>query len=143
MRNWKFIAAAVVGAAVNLVGQHAIAQPSLPQFPGTAPPSAELDVGSQVTRMTQRYGLSDDQAAKVRTILAGQAKKADELGRQQLPPEQAIGRLKSLKDEETARVSAVLTPEQRRQYEEDARPTLPTLPTLPPLSSLPASPGQR
>jgi hypothetical protein len=67
----------------------------------------------------------------LRTILAEQSRKADEVLRQQLPPEQAFARLKSIKDEEASRVDAVLTPEQRRSHGQDAPPGPPPLATAP------------
>jgi hypothetical protein len=115
--------------AIAVVANAAFGQPSLPPLP--SPPTSALDVDAQTTRLTQRYRLSSEQATQVRTILAEQGRKADEVLRQQLPPEQAFARLKSIKDEEASRVDAVLTPEQRRSYGQDAPPGPPALATAP------------
>jgi len=58
----------------------------------------------------------------VRFILAEHAKRAEQIASQQLAPDEAASRLKSLKDEESSWLSVVLAPEQRRQYRRDAGP---------------------
>ena len=126
----KLNSGAVLGAAVAVAvaGHDATAQPSLPPPPMAAPSVPTRNIDTDAARMTERYGLSSDQAAKVRTILGEQARKFDEVANQHLPPQDALDRLKSLRDEETSRVSAVLTPKQRKKYEQDARPALPAAP---------------
>jgi len=128
MRIQQAIAAALACAAVGLAGHRASAQPPLPGAPPAAPAQ---DVGAETSRLTKLYGLSNDQAARVRTILGEQAKKADDVVRQQLPLDQPLGRLKSVKDEEASRVADVMTLEQRSRYENDSRPALPSLPAAP------------
>jgi len=131
MRIQQAIAAALACAAVGLAGHRASAQPTLPPLPGAPPAAPAQDVGAETSRLTKLYGLSNDQPARVRTILGEQAKKADDVVRQQLPLDQALGRLKSVKDEEASRVADVMTLEQRSRYENDSRPALPSLPAAP------------
>ena len=76
--------------------------------------------------MTQRYGLSEDQATKVTTILQEETKQSEEvLNGTTLTMQQRFTRLQSLKTEEISRISDVLTPEQKQKYEADVRPTPP------------------
>ncbi len=116
-------------AAVVLIGLNAVAQLPFPPPPSGSQSSPALptrDIQTEVAQMNQRYGLSDDQATKVRTILDEQTKKSEEVFKDQsLPIDQRFSRLQSLKQEEISRVSAVLTPEQRKKYEADGRPSLP------------------
>jgi len=131
MRIRQPIAAVLVCATLGLAGPRAFAQPSLPPLPGGSPASSAHDVDAQTARLTQSYGLSNEQAAQVRAILAEQSKKADDVVRQQLPIDQALGRLKAVKDEEASRIAGVMTAEQRRRYESDSTPALPSLPAAP------------
>ena len=117
----KLISAVVLGATIAVAGHGAIAQPSLPPLPFSAPPAPSGNIEAEIAKLTQRYALSSDQAAKVRTILEEQVRKFQEVAHQDLPPQDGLGRLQSVKDEEISRVSAVLTPEQRMKYEQDAR----------------------
>jgi len=80
---------------------------------------AAADIEAETARMA---GLSNEQAEKVRVILDEDAKKAEQIARQQLTPDEAASRLKSLKGEESSWLSAVLAPEQRRHLRLDARP---------------------
>jgi len=57
------------------------------------------DIEAETARIARRYGLSNEQAEKVRVILDEHAKKAEQIARQQLTPDEAARRLKSLKDE--------------------------------------------
>ena len=81
-----------------------------------------------MAQMTQRYALSSDQATKLRSILDEQARKFEQIANQGLLPQDAFGRLKSLEYEEVSRISAVLTPEQRKKYEQEAQSALPAGP---------------
>ena len=114
------ISAAALVAALAFAGEHASAQTALPTLPSAAAPVPARDIQSHIAWLTARYGLSSEQAEKVRAILDAHEKKAEEIKQQQLAPEQASSRLKSLQEEESSWVSAVLTPEQRRRYAQDA-----------------------
>jgi hypothetical protein len=116
MRIQPFIACAALGVALA-----ATAQPALPASAETARPVATSDIEAETARMARRYGLSVEQAEKVRAILTEYARKAELIDRQQLTPEETSSRLKSLKDEESSWLSIVLGPEQRRQFRLDPR----------------------
>jgi len=115
--------------AIVLVGLNASAQLPFPPPPGsTAPPARNIQ--AEVAQMTQRYGLSEDQATKVTTILQEETKKSEEVFNDTtLTMQQRFTRLQSLKKEEISRVSDVLTPEQKQKYEADVRSMLPAQPT--------------
>jgi len=121
MRMLHFILCVAVGAALVTSGQHATAQPALPSLSGMGRPVAASDVEAAIAGMVQRHALSNEQAEKVRTILAEHAKKAEQIEIQRLPLDEAWSRFKSLRDEEISWLSAVLAPEQRRQYLLDVR----------------------
>ena len=89
--------------------------------------------------MTSRYGLSDDEAKNVRTILEEQTRKATDLAKDaSLAPDEKLHRMLSIRDEEIKRVSDALTPEQKKKYLADVRPgPLVSLPTEAPGSSAP------
>ena len=125
----KLIGGAILGAALAVAGHDATAEPSLPAPARiAAPPAASRNIEAAMAQMTQRYALSSDQAAKVRSILEEQARKFEQVTNQGLLPQDAFGRLKSLEDEEVWRVWAVLTPEQRKKFEQEARSALPAGP---------------
>jgi len=111
--------------AIVLIALNASAQLPFPPPPGSTAPPAR-DIQSEVAQMTQRYGLSEDQAKKVTTILQEETKKSEEVFNDTtLTMQQRFTRLQSLKKEEISRVSDVLTPEQKQKYEADVRPTPP------------------
>jgi len=121
MRIQPFIACAALGVALAAAAPHATAQPALPASTETARPVATSDIEAETARMARRYGLSAEQAEKVRAILTEYARKAEQVARQQLTPDEISSRLKSLKDEESSWLSIVLGTEQRRQFRLDPR----------------------
>ena len=131
MQIHKVFSGTLLSVTLLLASREAAAQlplpppPTLPQLPSTPPPFS-INVDAELAAMTERYGLSGDQQAKVRTILTEQAKKSDEaVNAQSLSPLERLTRLKSVKDEEISRVSAVLTAEQKKKYAQDVVPPLP------------------
>jgi type IV pilus biogenesis protein CpaD/CtpE len=121
MRIQRLVFGAALGAVVAAAGLPAAAQRAIPTLSETGRPVAAADIEAETARMARRYGLSNEQAEKVRVILDEHAKKAEQMARQ-LTPDEAASRLKSLKDEESSWLSAVLAPEQRHQLRLDARP---------------------
>ena len=125
-------ACAVFLAALTIAGPNMSAQfPAPPPLPSDlpAPQIPQKDIAAEVKQMTQRYGLSEDQAKKVSAILEDHTKKADAVAKDDsLSPEQKIPRLLATKDEEIKQVSEVLTPEQRKKYEADVHPSAPPKP---------------
>jgi len=120
MRIRQIILGAWLGAALAAAGPPATAQPAFATLAGAGRPVATPDVEAETARMTRRYGLSEEQAEKIRLILAEHAKRAEQIASQQLAPDEVASRLKSLKDEESSWLSVVLAPEQRRQYLRDS-----------------------
>ena len=101
-------------------------QPGFPSPEGMQAPSspfpAQRNVDTEVSRMTQRYGLSNDQAAQLRTILTDEQQKAAAILKDaSLTPPDLFTKVKSLKEDETTRISAILTPEQRTKYQNDMK----------------------
>jgi Spy/CpxP family protein refolding chaperone len=99
-------------------------QPGLPSPEGLKVPSSpsvpQRNVESELSTMTTRDGLSNDQAEKIRAILKDEEQKADVLLKDRsVPPPAIFSKLKALREDETTRVSAVLTPEQRTKYQSD------------------------
>ncbi|WP_035353895.1 hypothetical protein [Edaphobacter aggregans] len=103
------------------------AQFSVPPQIGLEPPQGALparDISAEVERMTKRHGLSEDKAKIVHAILEEQARKADDVAKDNsLSPEEKVHRMLAIKDEETTRVSDALT--QRKKYLVDVRPAPP------------------
>ena len=57
-----------------------------------ASPAASRNIEAAMAQMSQRYALSSDQAAKVRTILEEQARKFEQIANQGLLPQDGLGR---------------------------------------------------
>jgi BMFP domain-containing protein YqiC len=126
--------------AMVLAGLNANAQ--FPFSPPDSTPPLTRNIQAEVAQMTRRYGLSEDQATKVTTILQDETNKSEEVfSNSTLTMQQQFTRLQSVKKEEISRVSDVLIPEQKQRYEADVRPTplaqssasgaAPKLPNLP------------
>ena len=129
--------------AMVLAVLNANAQFPLPPLSGSTPPLTR-NVQAEVGQMAGRYGLSEDQATKVTTILQDETNKsAEAFSDSTLTMQQQFIRLQSVKREEILRVSDVLTPEQRQRYEADVRPTSlaqsPASGAAPGLPNLPSS----
>jgi hypothetical protein len=72
--------------------------------------------------MTKQYGLSDDQAVQVRTILTDEQQKTDAMFKDEPPsPKDLLTKVKAIRDDETTRVSEILNPEQRKKYQDDVK----------------------
>ena len=111
-------------------------QPGFPSPESMQAPSSSFptqrNVDTEVSTMTKRYGLSNDQAAQLRTILTDeQQKAATVLKDSSLTPPDLFAKMKSLKDDETTRISAILTPEQRTKYQNDLKQTQSSPPQAP------------
>lgn len=136
------LASGVLFATLALATQSAPAQvPGLPAAEGAQPPSAPVSperiLDAEVTRMTKRYSLSDDQVAQLRTILKDKQQKTRALFMDDsLSPVDLFHKLKSVREDETTRISGILNPEQRNKYEDDVK-KLQSPPPLP--SGLPSS----
>jgi Spy/CpxP family protein refolding chaperone len=100
-------------------------QPALPSGGMQSPSSASLpqrNVDTEVSMMTKRYGLSNDQATKLRAILNEEQQKAEAILKDSsVSPQDLFSKIKLIREDETTRVSAILTPEQRTKYESDMK----------------------
>ena len=128
--------------AIVLIALNASAQLPFPPPPGPTGLPAR-NIRAEVAQMTQRYGLSQDQATQVTTILQEETKSTEEVFNDTtLTMQQRFTRVQSLKEEEISHVSGVLSPEQKQKYEADVRsgppaqspasgaaPALPSLPS--------------
>lgn len=123
MINIRKLACGVLYAAIALA-THSMSAQEAPPTQAMQPPSAafppERNVDTEVSIMTKRYGLSDDQAAKVRAILKDEQQKTEALLKDDsLSRRDLFTKMKSLREDETTRVSGVLTPDQRTKYQSD------------------------
>lgn len=111
--------------AILFMTLNANAQLPLPPLPDSATPPFR-NIQAEVAQLTQRYGLSEDQAAKVRSILNEESQKVEEVLKDgSLPPQDRLSKLQSVRKEEISRVSDALTPEQKKKYEADVQSILP------------------
>lgn len=119
------LACGILVAAFALAHSASAQEPGQPpiegiQLPPQTPPKRNVD--AEVSIMTKRYGLSDDQVAKLREILKDEQEKAEALFKDKsLSPLDLLTRIKSLKDDETTRVSCILNEEQRKKYLDDVK----------------------
>ena len=113
---------ALTGFVLIAMGQTALCQEPGPPPPGPmgAPPSMNVD--KQLSKMTKRYGLSDAQKAQIRPILAEEKTKMDALFQDSsLSPEDRFDKMRAIHEDEVARISPILSDEQRAKYEKDQK----------------------
>jgi hypothetical protein len=125
------IACGLFLATVLVAAPKLEAQFPAPPSTGIEPPQPKFparDISGEVEQMTKRYGLSGEKATIVQAILEEQARKADDVAKNDsVVPEEKAHRMLSIKDEEIARVSDALAPEQRKKYLADVRPVPPPM----------------
>lgn len=107
------------------------AVPMLAQDPGPPPDdmgapldfaaeTPSINVDKQLERMTKRYRLSDTEKAQILPILKDVKEKMDAVFKDtSLEPEERSAKIKSIHDDEVARISAVMTDDQRAKYQKD------------------------
>lgn len=128
MINPRNLACGVLCAAFGL-GTFSMSaqQPGLPGGAMQAPSSSSQpdgNVESQVSTMTQQYGLSQEQTTQLRAILQEEQQKASSILKDtSLTPPDVFAKMKSLKEERITRISAIMTSEQRTKYESDIKKT--------------------
>lgn len=85
---------------------------------GDGPPGMNVD--KRLARMAKRYSLTDTQKTQVRPVLVDTKQKLDALFQDSsLAPEDRFAKIKSIHDDEVARISALMTDDQRAKYEKD------------------------
>jgi periplasmic protein CpxP/Spy len=131
MQYWT-VRVAILYCGVAMALACAAAQPAFAQEPGPPPPDemgAPPDVGEappamnvdkQLAKMVKRYGLSDTQETQVRPILVDVKQKLDAVFQDSsFSPEDRDAKIKSIHDDEVARISAIMTSDQRARYQKD------------------------
>lgn len=113
---------ALTGFVLIAMGQTALCQEPGPPPPGPMETPPSINVDKQLTRMTKRYGLADTQKAQIRPILAEEKKKMDALFQDSsLSPEDRFDKMRTIHEDEVARISPILSDEQRAKYEKDQK----------------------
>jgi hypothetical protein len=90
-----------------------------------APPSMNeapppMNVDKQLSKWTKRYKLSDAQQAQIRPILIEDKKQMDALfHNSSLSQEERFDSMRAIHDDETSKVSAILTDDQKAKYRKD------------------------
>jgi Spy/CpxP family protein refolding chaperone len=81
-----------------------------------------MNVDKQLASMAKRYNLSDDQKTKIRPVLADTQQKMDAIFHDSsLAPEDRFSKVKQIHDDESAKISALLTDDQRAKYQQDQK----------------------
>jgi len=127
----KFFAITVMAASLTTA---AMAQTSGQQStPPATPPPAQGQGGAQgggqgrgpgmspdamVESMTKELGLSEEQQTKIKEILTKQQADMKAVRDQQLPREEAMPKMREIRDNATKAINAVLTPDQQKKYAE-------------------------
>jgi hypothetical protein len=113
---------ALTGFVLIAMGQTALCQEPGPPPPGPMETPPSMNVDKQLSKMTKRYGLSDAQKAQSRPILAEEKKKMDALFQDSsLSPEDRFDKMRAIREDEVARISPMLSDEQRAKYEKDQK----------------------
>ncbi len=74
----------------------------------------------QVARMTKRYNLSSDQQAQIKPILANQQEQMQALrGDSSLSREDKMAKMKSIHEDSSSKIQAVLNDSQKQKFAED------------------------
>jgi predicted nucleic acid-binding Zn-ribbon protein len=80
----------------------------------------KMDVDKEVARMTKRYGLSESQKAQIRPVLVDVKAKMDALSKDSSTEfGERIQKMRAIREEQTSRISAILSDDQRTKYQKD------------------------
>jgi periplasmic protein CpxP/Spy len=115
---------AALAAGVLLAGSSALRAQDTNNTPpaGEHGPGMKSRGGSSLEQLTKALDLTDDQKPKVKAALAEQMQKMNELRKDpdfaSLSREDKMAKMKPIRDELTAKMKAVLTPEQFAKYQE-------------------------
>jgi len=84
------------------------------------PDMPKMDVEKELARMTKRYGLSESQKAQTRPVLVDIKVKVDALSKDSSAEfGERMQRMRAIREEQTSRISAILSDEQRSKYQKD------------------------
>jgi Spy/CpxP family protein refolding chaperone len=79
-----------------------------------------MNVDKQLARMVKRYSLTDAQKAQIRPILVDVKQKMDAVFKDSsVEPEDRAARIRFIHADQVARISALLSDEQREKYQKD------------------------
>ncbi len=113
---------ALTGFVLIAMGHTALCQEPGPPPPGPMGTPPSMNVDKQLSKMTKRYVLSDAQKAQIRLILGEEKKKMDALFQDSsASPEDRFDKMRVIHEDEVARISPILSDEQRAKYEKDQK----------------------
>ena len=79
-----------------------------------------MNPDEQVARMTKRYNLSSDQQSQIKPILANQQQQMQALRQDSsLSQEDRMAKVKSIRDDSSAKISALLNDSQKQKFAQD------------------------
>ena len=79
-----------------------------------------MNPDEQVARMTKRYSLTSDQQAQIKPILANQQQQMQALRQDSsLSREDRMAKVKSIRDDSSAKISALLNDGQKQKFAQD------------------------
>jgi len=79
-----------------------------------------MNPDEQVARMTKRYNLSSDQQSQIKPILANQQQQMQALRLDSsLSQEDRMAKVKSIRDDSSAKISALLNDSQKQKFAQD------------------------
>jgi hypothetical protein len=84
------------------------------------PDMPKMNVEKELARMTKRYGLSENQKVQIRLVLVDVKTKIDALSRDSSTDfGERMQKMRAIRDEQTSRISAILSDDQRAKYHKD------------------------
>jgi hypothetical protein len=106
------------------------------------PDMPKMDVEKELARMTKRYGLSESQKSQIRLVLVDVKTKMDALSKDSSTEfGERMQRMRAIHEEQTSRISAILSDEQRAKYQKDTERQAHDQGDGPPDGPPPPSPG--
>jgi protein CpxP len=114
----------LLATGLTLCSAAAFAQDNAPAAPDASaqqgdhrqPPTPD----EQVARMTKRYNLSSDQQSQIKPILANQQQQMQALRQDSsLSREDRMAKMKSIRDDSSAKISALLNDSQKQKFAQD------------------------
>jgi hypothetical protein len=84
------------------------------------PDMVKMDVDKELARMTKRYALSENQRSQLRPVLVDIKAKMDALSKDSsMEFGERMEKMRAIRDEQTSRISAILSDDQRAKYQKD------------------------
>ena len=106
------------------------------------PDMPKMDVDKELARMTKRYGLSESQKTQIRPVLVDVKAKMESLSKDSSTEfGERMQRMRAIHEEQTSRISAILSDEQRAKYQKDTERQAHDQGDGPPDGPPPPSPG--